>query len=217
MQKSFLRNVCLCTNFILLLKNKTKKWDIFKTTWKNNCVTIRKRWTNNFHIWELHDKRLFFQKTKSKNLCLFITRLFFLESNSCRNYFTSFSIIFENCIKKYENFMPSVFLTLDVWNCIVRIFGVWRSTRESDRRFFNFFEIIQSGLKNLDDHQIGRRPPNCNKTELGRYTIVNLDNKNWTNYFFCSELSYKKRKKEYDYRTDQNFYFNLLLNQKRKK
>ena len=87
---------------------------IFKITWKIFCAAIKKMPVIQFKS---------FKKRKSQ---FFITRLFYENQTATEMSLYQFSTIFRNCMKiVWQAFSHS----LDVWNCMISIFGVWRSTR----------------------------------------------------------------------------------------
>ena len=81
---------------------------------------------------------IFFKKRKPQ---FFITRLFYKNQTATEMSLYLFSTIFRNCMKIVWQACSH---TLDVWNCMISIFGVWRSTRVicsfhlSSLRFLNW-------------------------------------------------------------------------------
>ena len=99
---------------------------------------------------------IFFKKRKPQ---FFITRLFYKKQTATELNLYQFSTIFRNCMKiVWQAFSH----TLDVWNCMISIFGVRRSTRVSiiwnqfqiDSEFFlfsgDFFKKIK--FQNISKH-----------------------------------------------------------------
>ena len=70
---------------------------------------------------------IFFKKREPQ---FFITRMFYKNQTSTEISLYQISTIFRNCMKIV---WQAFFHTLDVWNCMITIFGVWRSTRDMDR------------------------------------------------------------------------------------
>ena len=119
--------VCVRKSICDWKKNQKNFWAKFSKLLEKFFVSPSKKCQSyNFHIWELYDKH-FFQKRKTS---VFYHQIVLLESYSHRNEFIPVlvSTIFRNCMKiVWQAFS----LRLVVWNCMISIFGVWRSTREA--------------------------------------------------------------------------------------
>ena len=100
-----------------------KKLGKFRGYLEKVCVALKKWYSYNFHIWELYNKHFIFQKTKTS---VFITRRFFYNQTAAETSLYLFSIIFRKFMKII---WQTFFLTLGIYNCMISILGIWRSTR----------------------------------------------------------------------------------------
>ena len=114
--------VCVRNSICGWKKNKKFLSQIFKITWKDFVSPSKKCQPYNFHIWELYDKH-FFQKMKTS---VFLPDCFIRIKQPQKQVYIFFNL-FRNCMKIV---WQAFFHTLVVWNCMISVFGVWRSTRE---------------------------------------------------------------------------------------
>ena len=124
MQKKNVENVCLRTKFDLRLKKKTKKF-----LGQNFKIFLCRHQKNASHTIPIYGNcmiSIFFKKREPQ---FFITRLFYKNQTSTEISLYQFSTILRNCMKIVSQ---AFFHTLDVWNCMITIFGVWRSTRVAE-------------------------------------------------------------------------------------
>ena len=107
-----------------LIKKTKHFWGNFKNTWKSYCFAIKKMLFIQFPymeiVWEA-----FFQK-KNKISVLSSPDLFIRIKHPQKLVKIFFSTIFRNCMK---TIWQAFFYTFDVWNFMISIFGLWRSTR----------------------------------------------------------------------------------------
>ena len=120
-----MKNVCLRTTFDLRLNKKTNK-KIFganlKLLGKIFVSSSKKCQSCIFNIWEMYDKHFF---SKNENLG-FLSPDCFIWIKQPQKLVHTFWTIFRNCMKIV---WQAFFHTLDLWNCMISIFGVWRSTQ----------------------------------------------------------------------------------------
>ena len=125
MQKFFSKTVCLRTKFDLRLKKNRKFFGPnFQNYLKNFLCRHQKNVSHTISIYGNCMISIFFKKREPQ---FFITRLFYKNQTATEIKLYQFSTIFRNCMKIV---WQAFFHTLDVWNCMITIFGVWRSTRE---------------------------------------------------------------------------------------
>ena len=117
----FSEDVCLRTKLDLRLKKNFLR-EVFKITTETFLC----------RIWKLYGKHFFKKKLSSQ---FFLSPLYSSVLEKQQKWFIFFSIFFENVWKFYgKHFLH----TLDVWNCMIRIFDVWKCI---ELRQLNFYHI----------------------------------------------------------------------------
>ena len=124
MQANFLfsKNVCLSTKIILRLKKKHKK--VFGGQFQK--YFCRRHQRNTIHTFSIYGNCM---------TSIFLTKSFpFLISKVhrilCQNKRKVFRKFDDTILAKCMKFVWLVFFhRLSLWNCIISIFGLWRSTR----------------------------------------------------------------------------------------
>ena len=127
MQKENFEKCLFAYEIRFAVEKKTKKFfgPNFQNYLKNFLCRHQKNASHTIPIYGNCMISIFFKKTRTS---VFITRLFYKNQTSAEISLYQFSTIFRNCMKIV---CQAFFHTLDVWNCMITIFGVWRSTRES--------------------------------------------------------------------------------------
>ena len=115
--------VCVRNSICGWKKNKKFFGPNFQNYLKNFLCRHQKNASHTIPIYGNCMISIFFKKTRTS---VFITRLFYKNQTSTEISLYQFSTIFRNCMKIV---WQAFFHTLDVWNCMITIFGVWRSTR----------------------------------------------------------------------------------------
>ena len=125
MQNFFFEKCLFAYQNLFAVEKKNKK--IFGLNFQNYLKIFlcrhQKNASHTIFIYENCMKSIFFKKRKPP---FFITRLFYYNQTHTEMSLYQFSTIFRNCMKIVWQAFSHI---LDVWNCMISIFGVWRSTR----------------------------------------------------------------------------------------